>query len=525
MHPSIKTTISLLIRHHKRIAFAIVFLLLLENSVLVYDNIQNKKPILGLKILGKTVTGYSREQIQALAQKEFEKNQRPLKLSYGNKIFEIKPHDVAATVDYKSFANSVLLIGRQGNVFQKILEQNKALFGLKNIPIRGKISRALLTIAVLDIQKQVDHDAIPSSPDLNNPKNILRAREGIKINADKLAILILSNIFDPPQNPIAITTYKMLPNPHSKEEIARFQKEIQGYSFDSISIASGGLVFTISSKELKSFLTVSERPDSKDPKKSVLVIRFDEGKLNKRLGDFAQKVENVTDAEFDDHDARIAIFSQFFSNSRRVIAIPTGRFLANRGRKVLGAQTQTGQKTVYLTFDDGPNSIYHPLILDILKTYHVQATFFLVGQNAQRDSVVAQRTVTEGHVIGNHSLTHSFLPNYASSFILNELQSTDNILKSINGSDIRLFRPPYGGVNAYVTQNAQNLGLKMFLWDVDPRDWAEPETSDLVQRVVSNVFDGADVLMHSNHLATVKALPKIIENLQAQGYIFRSLPQ
>ncbi len=521
MHHSIKTTIALLIRHHKRIAFAIVFLLLLENSLLVYDNIQNKKPIFGLKILGKTVTGYSREQIQALAQKEFEKNQQPLRLSYQNKIFEIKRRDVAATVDYKTFANSVLLVGRRGNVFQKILDQNTALLGLKSIPIQGKISQTLLTIAILDIQKQVDRDAIPSAPDINNPRNILPSKEGIKVHSDKLSMLILSNIFNPPTKPIAIPTYKTFPNYHAKEEIALFQKEIEQYSFDPISITSGGLVFTISSNQLRSFLQVAERPDPKDPKKSVLVVRFDEEKLNRPLGEFAQKVENVTHAEFDDHDARVAIFSQFYTNNRRSIAIPTGSVLANR--KVLGVQTVAGQKTVYLTFDDGPNSIYHPLILDILKTYHVQATFFLVGQNVQRNQEVAKRSFAEGHAIGNHSLTHSFLPSYSSSFILNELQATDTILKPITGLDTRFFRPPYGGVNAYVTQNAQALGLKMFLWDVDPRDWTEPETSDLVQRVVSNVFDGADVLMHSNHLATVKALPKIIETLQTQGYTFKTL--
>ncbi len=78
-------------------------------------------------------------------------------------------------------------------------------------------------------------------------------------------------------------------------------------------------------------------------------------------------------------------------------------------------------------------------------------------------------------------------------------------------------------MNTYVITDAQNLGLKMYLWDVDPRDWSEPETDDLVNRVVNNTFDGADILLHSNHLATVKALPKIIEKLQAQEYTFKTL--
>ena len=522
MHRSIRSTIAFFILHHKKIAFGIVLMFLVENCVLVYNNIQNKKPILGLRVFGESVSGYTRDRIQSLAKEKLEKNQRLLTLSYKDRLFQIKSSDIGAMVNYKIFANVVLKQGRVGNVFEKIIAQNKALLGLYNVPIVGELSQALLTIKILDIQHEIDRNATPPTPDFRNPQNIASATTGVKVQVDKLSMLIVSGIFNPPQEPLVIPTYAAFPNPHAKEDIQRLQKEIAGYSYQPISITSGGLVFTISSEELFSMLTVTDRPDPKNPKKSILVVRFDEKKLNQSLGIFAQKVENITHAEFDDHDARVAIFSQFFSNTRRLIAIPTGRNLVNR--KVLGIQTQAGQKTVYLTFDDGPNSIYHPLILDVLKTYNVKATFFLVGQNAQRDSEVAKRTFAEGHVIANHSRTHSFLPNYSSNFILSELQTTDAILKPFNGNaDVRFFRPPYGGVNAYVTQTAQNLGLKMFLWDVDPKDWSEPETSDLVQRVVSSVFDTADILLHSNHLATVKALPKIIETLQTQGYTFKKL--
>lgn len=204
------------------------------------------------------------------------------------------------------------------------------------------------------------------------------------------------------------------------------------------------------------------------------------------------------------------------------LTIPTGKNLAKA--KVLGAETQTGPKIAYLTFDDGPNSIYHPMILDILKAENVKATFFLVGQNAQKDAQVAKRTLSEGHNIGDHSNTHTFLPNLPPTAILKELQITNEILKPINNNqEISLFRPPYGGVNFYVKKYTDDLKMKLYLWDVDPRDWSEPPTDELVRRVVTATNNGSDILLHSNHLATVKALPKIIETLRSQGYTFEKL--
>src|SRR5258708_14428212 len=112
------------------------------------------------------------------------------------------------------------------------------------------------------------------------------------------------------------------------------------------------------------------------------------------------------------------------------------------------------------------------MILDILKGYNVKATFFLVGQNSQRDLEVAKRTMEEGHAIGNHSLTHTFLPKLKGKDILKELKTTEDILKPLKAESV-LFRPPYGGVNLDVKRQPEVLGLKLTLWDVDHRDCSE----------------------------------------------------
>lgn len=506
----------------RRIFVALAIAFLLENTVLAFNNLQNRYPVAGMRLNNKFVTPWTRPHIEAFIQKEIARHNGPILLSSGNRIFEINPTQIGYKVDTSILANEVFGVGRVGNAFQKFLDQNAALLGLKNQTIKGTFSPSLLTLKILDLQDAVNIDATPISLDFAGNLQTVTAKEGKKIQLDKLTNIIVNNIDNPPQKPIPIPTYTDFPNAHNEGELDPIRKSIPDYISKPISVISAGLVFTLTPDNLRSMVTIVERPDPKNAKKTILQLRLNDKKLNQKLGEFAVRVENNTHAEFDDHDARVAIYAQFFSKNRRLIRIPTGKNLVNR--QVLGAQDDKGPKVAYLTFDDGPNSIYHPLILDILKQYNVPATFFLVGQNAGRDKDIAQRTTNEGHKVGNHSLTHSFLPNLSQTTIIKELQTTKDILKPLyNNQEIKMFRPPYGGVNGFVTKASQDLGMTLFLWDVDPRDWSEPTPDELVRRVISATNNGSDILLHSNHLATVKALPKIIEELQQKGYTFKTL--
>lgn len=505
----------------KLILILVALLLFLEITIFASDNLQNKFTILGLKLDNKNLTNLSRMQIEEIVKKEAEKS-GPLQLSYQDKIFAINPQEIGVKVDIKQFTNQLVEKGRTGIFWQKIIDQDKAFLGLNNQKLTGSISQTLLNLKILELQNEVNKQAQPIMPDfIGDISKTIPAQDGVKINTSKLTVLIVDNIFNPPKQPIPLPVIKTFTT-HKEDELEPIRKQLPNLIKQPISISSGGLNFTLTKEELRSISTVVERPDPKNPKKLMLVLRLDDTKLNQKLGQFAQKVASITHAEFDDHDARVAIYGQFYSGKRYLAAIPTGRALA--ANIVLGAQTTGGEKKVYLTFDDGPNSIYHPMVLDILKTYNIKATFFLVGQSAQRDAETAKRTALEGHKIGNHSNSHSFLPKLSTNSILNELQQASLTLKSFNSNqDIEIFRPPYGGVNLSVKQYADRLNMRLYLWDVDPRDWSEPETGELVNRVVSNVFNGADILFHSNHLATVKALPKIIEALKGQGYSFETL--
>ncbi len=506
----------------KRALLLVALLLVVENGILSFNNFENKRAIVGLRVNGIDVTGADRTRLVSILKKEIAKNYRPLKLTYQDKIFDIKPEEFSATIDADAVANQLIAEGRKGNVRQKLIEQHKALFGLKNIPLARTVSQTLLTLKLLELQDQIHIEAVPMMPDFKGDiKRTLPSHDGVKINTGKLTILIMNTLFNPPKDSFPIPIVKTFPTSHTEDEFVPIRTRAQEVIQSSIIITSGGLIFTLTPTDIRNLLTVVERPSPQDPKKVVLQLRLDDKELNKKLGAFAVKVEEITHAEFDDHDARVAIYAQFYAKNRRLVAIPTGKNFERKN--VLGDKTPDGPKVAYLTFDDGPNSIYHPLVLDILKQYNTKATFFFVGQNTQRDIEGAKRTAREGHAIGNHSLTHSFLLNFSANAIYNELYATDSILKPIYNQNVELFRPPYGGVNVAIKQSADTLGLKLFLWDVDPRDWSEPPVDELVRRVVSATTNGSNILLHSNHLTTVRALPKMIETLTSQGYAFETL--
>lgn len=485
---------------------------------------QNKTPVLGLRFQNHFLFGLDNKSLKTLVEKEIIlRNDKPLRFIYKNKTFEIKPSEIGYKLNSAYITNQLLQTGRTGNLWQKFLVQESALLGLINVDLKGTVSQSLLTIKILAIQSEVNTEPRVISLDFAHDMNkVLPASDGEKVHVDKLTMLIAKYIGNPTAQPLNLPTYVAFPNQHSAAELDSIRKQaVTLINGNSITIMSGGLTFTLTPQDLKNMLIVVERPDPANPKKTRLMLRLDTTLLNQRLGSFASQVENVTNAEFNDHDARTAIYAQFYNPQlRRIMTIPTGmRLLAPH---VLAASDQPS-KIAYLTFDDGPNTLYHPMILDILQNYHVPATFFLVGQNIPQAHDTAVATITEGNLVGNHSFSHSFLPRLTSNAILNELIRTDNILQSLTMKPTVYFRPPYGGVNTIVINDAHSLGLRIFLWDVDPRDWSEPTTDELVRRVVSAAHNGADILLHSNHLATVKALPRIIETLQAEGYVFHTL--
>src|SRR5581483_9760886 len=144
-------------------------------------------------------------------------------------------------------------------------------------------------------------------------------------------------------------------------------------------------------------------------------------------------------------------------------------FLAGLGAVALfGRVAQAAsdeERTIALTFDDGPHPELTPQLLEILERQQVPATFFVVGTCAQRWPEVVRRAFSAGHEIGNHSWSHPFLTECSAARVTQEIERTDALLHDLTGERPNTVRPPYGAVNGEIRQIA--LPRPMMLWDVD----------------------------------------------------------
>jgi cellulose synthase/poly-beta-1,6-N-acetylglucosamine synthase-like glycosyltransferase/spore germination protein YaaH/peptidoglycan/xylan/chitin deacetylase (PgdA/CDA1 family) len=201
------------------------------------------------------------------------------------------------------------------------------------------------------------------------------------------------------------------------------------------------------------------------------------------------------------------------------VQYPSGWILERRGGKPRGQVT--------LTFDDGPDPVWTPRILDVLKQHGAHGVFFLIGENAQAHTDLVRREIAEGHAIGNHSYTHPDLSRVSPLRMELELNVTERLLEWITGRQPRLFRPPYHSdealdeaANAQVIARASTMGYLTLGQDIDPEDFSQHDPAVIAQRVLAKAKDGSVVLLHDgggDRAGTVAALPLIFDGLAARG--------
>jgi len=153
--------------------------------------------------------------------------------------------------------------------------------------------------------------------------------------------------------------------------------------------------------------------------------------------------------------------------------------------KAMTAPMRPGE--VALTFDDGPNPVWTPRLLDILSSDDIRATFFLVGSHAQAEPELVRRIVAAGHLIGNHSWSHPNLSLTAATRVQHELTRTSEVLQQIAGVRVEYFRPPYGARRPVVFRMARSLGMIPVLWNAMTSDWREPSADRIALRLKSSI--------------------------------------
>lgn len=179
----------------------------------------------------------------------------------------------------------------------------------------------------------------------------------------------------------------------------------------------------------------------------------------------------------------------------------------------------TEKRLISLTFDDGPDPKFTPAILDILKNNNIKALFFCIGTKARANPEIISRIHNEGHIIGSHSLTHSFLFDfYGRRRILDELRENERIIAEITGMKVRLFRPPFGVTNPPLAWAVKKMGFNVIGWSVKSKDTVISNRNKLFRRLTRHLGEGRIFLFHDTKKVTAEVLENFIKFVEKENF-------
>jgi peptidoglycan-N-acetylmuramic acid deacetylase len=188
---------------------------------------------------------------------------------------------------------------------------------------------------------------------------------------------------------------------------------------------------------------------------------------------------------------------------------------------------ESGEKTVYLTFDNGYEQGFTDEILDVLKSEKVPATFFVTGHYVNSATDLIERMVNEGHIIGNHSYHHPDFTTVNKEVMKRELETLEQAVSKVSKQkDIKYVRPPKGMFNQQTLEWANELGYIHVFWSLAIIDWntnAQKGWQYAYNQVMNQIHPGAIILLHAVSEDNAEALERIIQDLKKEGYTFKSL--
>lgn len=182
-----------------------------------------------------------------------------------------------------------------------------------------------------------------------------------------------------------------------------------------------------------------------------------------------------------------------------------------------------GGPVMYLTFDDGPDPVYTPQVLDVLARHEAAATFFVLGTSAAEFPALIDRIVAEGHTVANHTWNHESLAGLSKESFDSTVSRTQALLGT---RATPCLRPPYGRLDAFTEEWAAEHGLRLMLWNVDPADWQRPSAETIADHIVEHARPGAVVLLHDgggDRSSTVAGLDMALQHLAGSGLRFAAL--
>ena len=193
-------------------------------------------------------------------------------------------------------------------------------------------------------------------------------------------------------------------------------------------------------------------------------------------------------------------------------------------------RVDTSQKIVALTFDDGPTPQATDQILAILSEMNVRATFFVTGAELEQNLEQGKKLVAGSHELGNHSYSHVRMFFVTPSFVKQEIESTDKLIREAGYQGDIHFRPPYGKKLFTLPYYLWKHRRKSITWDVEPDSYPEiaADANKIVEHVLANVRPGSIIILHvmyPNRRESMKSVKMIVEGLRAEGYEFKTVSE
>jgi peptidoglycan/xylan/chitin deacetylase (PgdA/CDA1 family) len=426
-----------------------------------------------------------------------------------------------------AFHDTLLSAGRHGGWWSDVTTQTRAFWGLERVaPPTPHLDPGTLDAFETALAQRVDTPATNASITVEGSTvDVVGDMAGTRLD-DAAARSTLTDAVRAGRASVALPT-EPVPADITADTLAPTATTLRAAAAQPLILAAGGTTVTVPPQHVLAALPVTSTPGD-------AVIGVDPAALADDVTALAAAVDQPArpriwmadvvvaqgaDGRRLDRDAAATaltteLTARAAGHSSPRIEVPVAALPAPVQEATPGAFT--GDQTVHLTFDDGPGA-HTEQILDILRDKGVHATFYVVGERAQRYPDSVRRILAEGHRLGSHSMTHANLPTLSPAQIQAELADTQAVLLDITGVRPTAFRPPYGAVNDAVRAAAAAESLSIELWTVDPEDWRQPGADVVRDRVLAAAQPGSVVLLHVLHQDTVDALPQIIDGLRAKG--------
>jgi len=186
--------------------------------------------------------------------------------------------------------------------------------------------------------------------------------------------------------------------------------------------------------------------------------------------------------------------------------------------KAYSSKPNSTLKEIALTFDDGPHEMTEK-VLDLLKQFNVKATFFCIGKQIENNPELFKRIIAEGHLVGNHSYSHSENFGFFSfQKVVDEITKTNKLVEQLSGLKMNFFRPPFGVTNPMIAKAVLETKHLVVGWNIRSLDTVYEDENTIFERVKNKVQPGGIILLHDTSQKSVNVLERLLLFLKSENY-------